>query len=100
MNLQDIISAWRSKVAYIPQEIFLVDDSIEKNITLYENEEEVDLIKLNNAIKFAHLNDFIESLPQGYKTIIGESGARLSGGQRQRIAKLDPTIMIEFYYNG
>ena len=86
MNLQDIISAWRSKVAYIPQEIFLVDDSIEKNITLYENDEEVDLSKLNNAIKFAHLNDFIDSLPQGYKTIIGENGARLSGGQRQRIA--------------
>ena len=85
-NLQDNIKSWRDNIAYIPQEIFLIDDTIEKNITLHEKDVSLDINKLDEAIRFAHLSDLISSLPEGYNTIIGENGARLSGGQRQRIA--------------
>ena len=69
---------------YIPQHTFLVDDTIKKNIALGLADDEIDNEKVINALKFARLLDFVDGLPSGEDTRIGEHGSRLSGGQRQR----------------
>ena len=79
------ISVWQNLIGYIPQSIFLLDDSIEKNIAFGTPEHLIDRPKLQQAIKAAQLEELIERLPQGTKTIVGERGVLLSGGQRQRI---------------
>ncbi len=75
---------WHQKIGYVPQSVYLIDDAIEANIAF--GEKEIDKIKLNAAIDAAQLRKFINNLPQGSKTIVGERGIRLSGGERQRIA--------------
>lgn len=75
---------WHQKIGYVPQSVYLIDDSVEANIAF--GEKEIDEIKLNSAINAAQLRGFIDNLPQGLKTIVGERGVRLSGGERQRIA--------------
>ncbi|SMB89518.1 ABC transporter related [Hymenobacter roseosalivarius DSM 11622] len=74
---------WYKLVGYVKQDTFLMETSIKANITL--NDESVDEDRLNYAIDQASLRDFIDSLPEGINTLIGERGSRLSGGQRQRI---------------
>ena len=78
------LSAWQKNVGYIPQTIYLMDDTIRNNI-VYGAEQGCDDGKLKQAIEKAQLKEFIESLPEGIETSIGERGIRLSGGQRQRI---------------
>ncbi|PPE03132.1 ABC transporter ATP-binding protein [Holospora curviuscula] len=75
---------WHQKIGYVPQSIYLTDDTIEKNIAF--GEKQIDLNRLNSAIDAAQLRTFIDALPEGAKTIAGERGIRLSGGERQRIA--------------
>ena len=79
------ISAWQNLVGYIPQSIFLLDDSIARNIAFGVSELAIDRHKLQKAIEAAQLQELIERLPQGTETIVGERGVLLSGGQRQRI---------------
>jgi ABC-type multidrug transport system fused ATPase/permease subunit len=81
-------------VAYIPQNTFIVDDSIKKNIALGIENDEIDIEKVINAAELSQLSDFIESLPNGLDTNVGENGARLSGGQRQRL-----TLARAFYFD-
>jgi len=76
--------AWFSKIGYVPQFIYLTDDTIKNNILFYDDEN-VDDEKFEQVIEQAQLKDFIESLPKGVDTIVGERGIKLSGGQRQRI---------------
>ena len=75
---------WHQKIGYVPQSIYLTDDAIEANIAF--GEQEIDQARLNNAIDAAQLRKFIDQLPEGSKTIVGERGIRLSGGERQRIS--------------
>lgn len=75
---------WHKKIGYVPQSIYLTDDTIEKNIAF--GEKDIDLNRLNLAIDAAQLRKFIDALPEGGKTVVGERGIRLSGGERQRIA--------------
>ena len=75
---------WHQKIGYVPQSVYLIDDSIEKNIAF--GEKEIDLNRLNAVIDAAQLRTFMEALSDGVKTIVGERGVRLSGGERQRIA--------------
>lgn len=75
---------WHQKIGYVPQNIYLIDDTIEANIAF--GEKEIDKVKLNDAIEGAQLCKFVECLPNGIKTIVGERGIRLSGGERQRIS--------------
>jgi len=84
--LAEDLSAWWSMVAYIPQSPFLSDDSIRRNVALGIDDESIDNDKVNYAISMSQLGSFIEHLPLGKDTIIGDRGIRLSGGQRQRIA--------------
>ncbi|WP_088240723.1 ABC transporter ATP-binding protein [Calothrix rhizosoleniae] len=79
------VRAWQNLVGYIPQSIFLMDETIERNIAFGVPDDLIDSEKLHNAIKAAQLQEFIEELPLGIKTVVGERGIRLSGGQRQRI---------------
>jgi ABC-type multidrug transport system fused ATPase/permease subunit len=77
--------AWRKAVGYVPQSIFLPDDSIAHNIAFGVQADQMDWERIRNAAKAAELDSFINSLPQKYETRVGERGVLLSGGQRQRI---------------
>jgi len=75
---------WHRKIGYVPQSVYLTDDTIAANIAF--GEKDIDEVQLNMAIDAAQLRKFIDNLPGGPKTIVGERGIRLSGGERQRIA--------------
>jgi ATP-binding cassette subfamily C protein len=77
---------WFSSLGVVPQESYLVDDSIRRNVALGENDDEVDPVRLTRALEVAQLSDFVETLPDGLDSVVGERGTKLSGGQRQRIA--------------
>jgi ABC-type multidrug transport system fused ATPase/permease subunit len=72
-------------IAYVSQDVALVDGSIKENVAFALPESEVDPEKIGTALKRAHIYDFVKGLPQGVETVVGERGTRLSGGQRQRI---------------
>jgi ABC-type bacteriocin/lantibiotic exporter with double-glycine peptidase domain len=76
---------WNNLIGYVPQSVFLNDESLADNIYFYQLAEERNKEKLFNSIKQAQLIKFVENLPKGIDTLIGEQGQRLSGGQRQRI---------------
>lgn len=77
---------WHKEIGYVPQSVYLIDDTIEKNIAFGEEPENIDQDKLMQIINDAQLSRFIKKLPEGIKTLVGERGVRLSGGERQRIA--------------
>ena len=79
------IKSWQKNIGYVSQSIYLLDDSFRKNIAFGLSDDEIDNDKLQNAIKLSQLEEFINSLPDGIETFVGESGVRISGGQRQRI---------------
>lgn len=79
------LAAWYKLVSYVPQNITLLDGSIRENIAFGCTEEEIDHNLLNKVIRQAQLEAFINELPEGPKTQIGEKGIKISGGQRQRI---------------
>jgi len=76
---------WQDHIAHVPQDIFLFDSTIEENIAFGVNKHEIDFERIKKAASQAQINDFIQGLPQQYKTVVGERGVRLSGGQKQRI---------------
>ncbi|MAD94168.1 MAG: hypothetical protein CML33_01575 [Rhodobacteraceae bacterium] len=77
---------WQRTIGYVPQHIYLADDSVVANIAFGENGEDVDQQAVERAARIANLHEFVvNDLPQGYSTAVGERGVRLSGGQRQRI---------------
>jgi len=81
------IRAWQRNVGYVPQSIYLVDDTVTANIAFGVPEEFVEVAAVQRAARTAHIHEFIvNQLPKGYDTIVGERGIRLSGGQRQRLA--------------
>jgi ATP-binding cassette, subfamily B, bacterial PglK len=91
--------AWRTRIGYVPQVPFLLDDTIRRNIAFGLPDEGISQQGVERAARLANIHDFIASLPQGYETPTGERGVRLSGGQRQRlvIARAlyrDPEMLI------
>jgi ABC-type bacteriocin/lantibiotic exporter with double-glycine peptidase domain len=78
-------TAWQSRIAYVPQNIFLLDSSIAENIALGIPAADINRHRLSEAVRLAQLDDFIKTLPAGCEHRVGERGIQLSGGQRQRI---------------
>jgi len=79
------VAAWQESVAYVPQSIYLADDTILSNVAFGVPDKEIDHELAEEAMRIAHLDDFVSSLPKGIHTTTGERGVRLSGGQRQRV---------------
>jgi ABC-type multidrug transport system fused ATPase/permease subunit len=93
-DLNNCYSEWKSHVAYIPQNIFIIDDTVTRNIALGVPDDLVDHTMLNNSINQSKLTELINQMPKGINTLLGEAGVQLSGGQRQRIA-----LARAFYHN-
>jgi ATP-binding cassette, subfamily B, bacterial PglK len=79
------LRAWQNLIGYVPQSIFLIDDTLERNIALGVQDHLIDRERLKGAIQAAQLSDLVEQLPNGIQTRVGERGVLLSGGQRQRV---------------
>ena len=93
VDIKDRLRSWQHQIGYVPQHIFLIDESIKKNIAFGLEEKNIDPDSMAQAIKAARLDKYITSLPDGIETQVGERGVRLSGGQRQRIG------IARAYYN-
>ena len=85
VDIQDRLPAWQRKIGYIPQHIYLTDDTVRRNVAFGMDDDEIRDEAVWDAIDAAQLRELIESLPEGLGTMVGERGVRLSGGQRQRI---------------
>ena len=80
------VKKWQDMISYIPQDIYLMDDTIEKNITFSKDDENIDRNWLNEVLKLSNIYDYIYKLKEGIQTLVGNRGVRFSGGQKQRIA--------------
>jgi ABC-type multidrug transport system fused ATPase/permease subunit len=97
---QERLRAWQRNIGYVPQAVFLADDTVAANIAFGVPSEQIDFVAVTTAARLAHIHDFIVGeLPDGYDTVIGERGVRISGGQRQRLAIAralyrDPDVIV------
>ncbi len=102
MDREDIqinLRNWQDQIGYVPQSIFLTDDTLRRNVAFGLPNDQIDDTAVVRAIKAAQLEEFVLSLPDGLETIVGERGIRLSGGQRQRIGIAralyhDPKVLV------
>ena len=79
------IQSWNSLIAYVPQSVYLADESITRNIALGIKDDNIDFAKVKKCASLALLSSVVDSLPNKYDTLVGENGSNLSGGQRQRL---------------
>lgn len=84
-NIEKNLESWQNMIGCVPQEVFISDDTLKKNIALGLTEENISEEKLSKSLQFSNLKIFSENLEKGTNTVIGEKGSRLSGGQKQRI---------------
>ncbi len=93
------LRGWQALIGYVPQSIFLTDDTLRRNVAFGLADEEIDATAVRRAVVAAQLDDFIATLPDGLETTVGERGVRLSGGQLQRIGIAralyhDPEVLV------
>lgn len=84
-NIYDNTSGWLNNIAYVPQNIYLIDGSIRENIAFGYTEDQIDDTKIEEVLHMAELYDFVQTLPDGVRSVVGDRGSKLSGGQKQRI---------------
>ena len=99
VDIQTNPRGWQDKVGYVPQSIFLTDDTIRRNIAFGLSADKIDEAAVQSSLRAAQLEQFVNDLPEGLDTQIGECGIRLSGGQRQRIGIAralyhDPSVLV------
>jgi ABC-type multidrug transport system fused ATPase/permease subunit len=85
INIHNNIKSWQTQIGYVPQSIYLLDDTLRKNIAFGIEDNLIDENAIQLSIVSAQLSEFIDSLDDGLETMVGERGVRLSGGQKQRI---------------
>ncbi len=98
-DIHTCLRSWQNAIGYVPQSIYLTDDTIRRNIAFGVPDDEVDDEAVRRALRAAQLDAFVATLPAGAETLVGERGVRLSGGQRQRIGIAralyrDPLILV------
>jgi ABC-type multidrug transport system fused ATPase/permease subunit len=98
-DIQANLRNWQDQIGYVPQSIFLTDDTLRRNVAFGLPNEQIDDTAVQRAIQAAQLEEFVASLPDGLETFVGERGIRLSGGQRQRIGIAralyhDPAVLV------
>jgi ATP-binding cassette, subfamily B, bacterial PglK len=98
-DIQKNIRNWQDQIGYVAQSIFLTDDTLRRNVAFGLPDKQINDTAVQRAIRAAQLEEFVDSLPDGLETIVGERGIRLSGGQRQRIGIArsiyhDPTVLV------
>lgn len=98
-DIQLFLESWKKSIGYVPQNIYLMDDSIRRNVAFGCEDEEIDDHRLAESIRLSQLQELVNQLPDGVDTMIGEHGMRLSGGQRQRIGIAralynDPDVLV------
>ena len=98
-DIQRNLRAWQDQIGYVPQAVYLTDDTLRRNVAFGLPGEQIDEVAVRRAIRSAQLEEFVASLPDGLETVVGERGVRLSGGQRQRIGIAralyhDPRVLI------
>jgi ABC-type multidrug transport system fused ATPase/permease subunit len=98
-DIQENMRAWQNQIGYVPQAIYLTDDTLRRNVAFGLPNEQIDDVAVQKAIKAAQLEEFVATLPEGLETVVGERGVRLSGGQRQRIGIAralyhDPSVLV------
>lgn len=94
VNINQNLRSWQSQIGYVPQNVYLSDESLAKNIAFGIDEKLMNIERLEFSIKSAQLEEFVKTLPNGFNNEVGERGSRISGGQRQRIG-----IARALYYN-
>lgn len=85
VNIKDNIRGWQKKIGYVPQNVYLLDDTIKANVAFGIDPKLIDEESVDLVLKSAQLSDFIDNIPEGKNSIVGERGVKLSGGQKQRI---------------
>ena len=98
-NIQENLRNWQDQIGYVPQSVFLTDDTLRRNIAFGLSEDQIDDNAISLAIRASQLEELVADLPRGLETLVGERGVRLSGGQRQRIGIAralyhDPSILV------
>lgn len=93
------IRAWQANLAYVPQEVYLIDGTLRENIALGFAADQIDDSKVAKVLRMAELYDFVQQLPDGIYSTVGERGVKLSGGQRQRIGiaralYIEPEVLV------
>lgn len=99
VDIQTSLRGWQDQIGYVPQSVFLTDDSLRRNVAFGLANDQIDDMALQRAIRAAQLESLVDELPQGLETVVGERGIRLSGGQRQRIGIAralyhDPSVLV------
>jgi ABC-type multidrug transport system fused ATPase/permease subunit len=85
LSPQDAIEKWSGAIAYVPQDVLIVNGTVRDNIALGYPKESISDAEVQRALEISQLNEFVSNLPEGLDSIVGERGAKLSGGQRQRL---------------